>query len=178
MALGFSWFVVRLLRNAAHVRRLIRTGYLWRRYYGLDILLTDQSDVPFSTRGLRRRYILLPSVLLSESDDLRIAVAHEIQHIRQGDLGWEIFLECLRPVFFWNPALLFFKREVETLRELACDQQVIMRHHIGIEAYCGCLLRVCRNAMDRDGTRQVLVPAVPLLRAASSCSSGELASPL
>ena len=163
LGLGITVFTVLVLRNAWHIRCLIARAYLWRRIGKIDVVLTDRCDVPFSTRGVTRRYIVLPTGLLAQSDDLRIAIAHELQHMRQGDLGWEIALEFVRPFFFWNPAWVYFKRQVEELRELACDQQVLMRRRVGIREYCDCLLRVCQNQLDRAGARRILVPTVPLV---------------
>ncbi len=168
LGLGLIAFSGLMLRNAAHVRGLIRCGYLWRRVGKIDILLTDRCDVPFSTRGLRRRYLVLPSTLLAHSDDLRIAITHELQHMRQSDLGWEIALEAVRPLFFWNPAWFFFKRQVEDLRELACDQQVLLRRRVDIKDYCDCLLRVCRTQMGQGGATRILIPSVPLVSPESS----------
>ncbi len=161
---GLCFYAARLLRNAVKIRSVIRHGFLWRSLRGIDIVLTDRVDVPFSTRGLGHRYIVLPSALLSQADDLRIAVAHELQHMRQGDLGWEIAIEALRPLFFWNPGFAYLKREIEEMRELACDQQVLIRRQIGVQDYCDCLLRVCRNAMGRNRAGQIIVPTVPLVR--------------
>ncbi|MEO3414130.1 M56 family metallopeptidase [Roseovarius sp. CAU 1744] len=163
----------RLMRNAWQVGLVIRRGYLWRRFGTVHIVLTDRIDVPFSTRGLTRRYIVLPSALLSQADDLRIAIAHELQHMRQGDLGWEIALEALRPVFFWNPAFIYLKREVDELRELACDQQILARRQFGVRDYCDCLLRVCQNALGHRGLRQVAAPSVPLLRSGGGRRAAE-----
>ena len=164
LATGFSIYAARLLRNALKIRSVIRGGFLWRSLRGIDIVLTDRVDVPFSTRGMGRRYIVLPSGLLSQADDLRIAIAHELQHMRQGDLGWEIAVEVLRPLFFWNPGFAYLKREIEELRELACDQQVLTRRRIDLQDYCDCLLRVCDNAMGRNRPAQIIVPTVPLVR--------------
>ncbi|MFD1159379.1 M56 family metallopeptidase [Roseovarius aestuarii] len=160
---GIAVFALRLLANVVRVSRLIGQSYVLRRINGIDIRLSDKVTVPFSTRAWRRRYIVLPSALLSDADDLRIAVSHELQHMRQGDLGWEIALEALRPLFFWNPAFAYFKREVDELRELACDQQVLLRRRFGVGAYCDCLLRVCRDALGQGTRRQVLMPSVPLV---------------
>lgn len=171
---GLILFGAQLFIDILRVRMLIRRSYLWRRQCGIEIRLTDACEIPFSTRGLWRRYIMLPSALLSESDDMRIAIAHELQHMRQRDLGWEVSLEFLRPIFFWNPAFMVFKREVEELRELACDQEVLLRRRFGIRAYCDCLLRVCRNAIEPRGLRRILVPSVPLVSSPMSRRSAKL----
>ncbi|UXX83532.1 M56 family metallopeptidase [Roseovarius pelagicus] len=168
LMLGSALALVCSLRSLIRVHGLIGRSYLWRRIGSVDLRLTDEIHVPFSTRGVQRHYVVLPSAMLAREGDLRIAVAHELQHARQGDLGWALAIEGLRALFFWNPAYHFWRREVERLRELACDQQVLARRHFSVKAYCDCLIRACRNSLRDDRRRQIGVPVVSLvpLRAA------------
>ncbi len=163
--------VVRLINSGACVARTIGRSYLMRRVGRVDIRITHEVAVPFSTRGLWRHYIVLPTSLLSQSNHVRIAVAHELQHIRQGDLIWEILLEAARPIFFWNPAFGFLKREVEKLRELSCDQQVLRNKGLGVRDYCECLLRVCRNSLRLRQNAQLRTPSVPFAQLNASRTS-------
>lgn len=164
LALGFITTLIRNARNFARVAKTIRGSYILRRIHGIDIRITHNATVPFSTRGFRRHYIVLPSSLLAQADDVRIAVSHEIQHIRQSDLTWEIALEICRPLFFWNPAFVYCKREVERMRELACDQQVLGRGVHAIRDYCECLLRVCKTSVTGNRVNQIITPSVPFAR--------------
>lgn len=157
---GFVMSVRRTALNVSQIHNILKSSYAWRQFGSVELRLTDATHVPFSTRGWRTHYIILPSALLSQADDLKIAIAHELQHIRQGDLTWELGLEALRPVFFWNPAFAFWKSEVEKLRELACDQQVLVRRRFDVRSYCDCLLRVCRNTILNDRSVQIAVPSV------------------
>ena len=36
-----------------------------------------------------------------------MALAHEFQHLRQGDISWEIMIEFLRPLFFGTQHLFY-----------------------------------------------------------------------
>ena len=74
--------------------------------------------------------------------DLKMSLTHQFQYLRQGDIEWEIALAAMRPLFFWNPALILRKRQVEQLRELVCDQQVLARQGFDVRSYCYCRLRV------------------------------------
>jgi hypothetical protein len=38
--------------------------------------------------------------------DLKMSLTHQFQYLRQGDIEWEIALAAMRPLFFWNPALI------------------------------------------------------------------------
>ncbi len=157
---GHLALTIRFARNALRLRRLIRESYPWRRFGWLHIRLTDAAHVPFSTRGLRNHYIVIPSAMLSDKADLQMAMAHEFQHLRNGDVAWEIGLETLRLFFFWNPFFLLWKRKVDQLRELACDQQVLARRHFDVRAYSECLLRVCRNSLRKGNVAQIAMPSV------------------
>jgi len=176
LASGISLAVFRGLRAASSVRGMIRRSYLWRRSGRVEIRLTDETHIPYSTRGLRKHYVIVPSALLLHAGDLRIAVSHELQHIRQGDLTWEILLEAVRPLFFWNPAFGFWKRGVDKLRELACDQAVLSRCQIDVRAYCDCLLRVCDNSLRRDTSNLVRLPAVAFVQVDASRRGGASAT--
>ncbi|MDN3720689.1 M56 family metallopeptidase [Roseibium salinum] len=98
--------------------------------------------------------MVIPSDLLAEPDDLRLVLKHEFQHLRQGDVAWEVGLELLRPFFFWNPFFYYWKSEVERLRELACDQKVAEDAHVDLRSYCLCLLRAAQAGLRK---RQELI---------------------
>ena len=161
---GIAIFAVRLCLSILRLRRMIGDSYAWRRFGSLHLRLSDDISVPFSTRGWRNRFVVLPSAMITRSADLRIALAHEIQHLRQNDVTWEIFLETLRPLFFWNPAFYLWKRRVEQLRELSCDRQVMMRRGYKVADYCDCLITVCQNSLKPRRLFAVDAPVVALVR--------------
>ncbi len=161
---GFALIVIRNARDTIRLRRMIDEAYVLRRIGRIDVRVTHETTVPFSTRGMFRHYIVLPTGLLAQENDVFIAVSHEAQHVRQGDLTWEILLELLRPFFFWNPAFAYCKRDVERVRELACDQQVLSRPTHTIRDYCECLLRVCKTSLRGDYSNQIITPCVPFVR--------------
>ena len=157
---GFAVSLLRTVLSVRRLRRIIVNSYEWRRFKNIHIRFCETTQVPFSTRGLRNHYIIMPLALLERSGDLRMAMTHELQHIRQGDINWEIAMEVLRPLFFWNPAFILWKRIVDQLRELSCDQQVLLRKKINIKDYCECLLRVCQNSLKYKNGMPVIVPVV------------------
>ncbi len=163
---GFAFLSVRTLASALRLRAMLRRAYPWRRFGNIHLLLSDATMIPFSTRSLRRRFIVLPTSMLTDSRDLRMALSHEFQHIRQADVEWEILMGLLRPLFFWNPAFALWRRRLERLRELACDEAVLARSGGGFDAraYGDCLLRVCRAAVGRDMHNQIEVPSVSFIQ--------------
>ena len=161
---GIGIFTLRLVLSIVRLRQMIGNSYAWRRFGSLHLRLSDEVSVPFSTRSWRKRFVVLPSAMITRPADVRIALAHEIQHLRQNDVTWEIFLECLRPMFFWNPAFYLWKRRVEQLRELSCDRQVMMRRGYKVADYCDCLITVCQNSLKPRRMFAVDAPVVALVR--------------
>ena len=166
LLVGALFHVARLILAWVLLRRVMRESYHWRRFGVVELRLSDTVTVPFSTRSLRRRHVVLPSAMLARADDLRIALGHEFQHLRQGDVEWEIGLELLRPLLFWNPGFHLWKRQVEEVRELACDRRLMARRKLDIAAYCRCLLRVCDDSLSPRRLFAVTMPVVGLLTAA------------
>ena len=124
--------------------------------------MSDSLAVPFATRSLRRKYIVLPSGMLCDPGELRYAVAHEGQHLRNGDMVWEIILQGLKPLFFWNPAFWIWKAQADRLRELACDQTVVTRRGFNADDYCRFLLRVGQRCRRAAGSERPTAPATAL----------------
>jgi len=160
---GFSIFLTNSLLHIVKLRSILRSCYQWRQFGNVKLLLSDTTFVPFSTRGFKSRYVVIPSGMLANSTDLKIVLNHEFQHIRQGDVEWEFIQEALRPLFFWNPAFLLWKRQVQKLRELACDQVLISKKKLDALTYCECLLNVCSNSIRKDDRYSIALPVVPFV---------------
>ncbi len=162
---GLAVGVGRLLYSVFCLNRIVASSYAWRRFGRVQLRLSDRTLVPFSTRGLRNYYVVIPSHMLGDADALRVSIAHEFQHLRQGDIEWEILLEALKPLFFLNPAYHAWKRQVEHLRELSCDSAVLNRGRIDVRAYCETLLNICQKTLRKDRMFVIAVPKVTLVTA-------------
>ncbi|ADE39124.1 M56 family metallopeptidase [Candidatus Puniceispirillum marinum] len=144
---GTVGFLLKAIINLLALRRVLQACHPLRTIGSVTFLISDTVLVPFSTRGLRRRYIVLPEVMLEDMADVRMAISHELQHFRQRDVEWDMALAFLQPLFFWNPAFYLLRKNVGRLREMACDQSLITRRRYDIRAYCECLLRAGRRSM-------------------------------
>ncbi len=160
LLLGFTLSAARLCFAALHLRRVLRHAHPWRRFGRLELLISDEVAVPFSTCGLRRRYVVLPVSALGHGRDLHFTLAHEFQHLRQYDLLHEFAVEALRPFFFWNPAFHLCSRQLRELREMACDQAVALRRPIELGGYCRSLIRACGRARPEGSVFVPVGPAV------------------
>ncbi len=160
LAIVSAGYTLRIAYDAWTIRDTISNSFLWRRSSKVDIRLSDRITVPFAVRGLRRRHIVLPSHLLDTPRELRFALAHELQHVRAGDVEWELGFELLRPLLFWNPAYVFLKYQFDRLRELACDQSVVARRGIDARDYTACLLDYCAKSIALRSPRVLNVALV------------------
>jgi len=162
--LGALLYLGLLVQRAIRLSHIVGQSYLWRRHAAADLRLSDHIAVPFSTRGLWRRHVVVPSSMVTDTKRLRMVLAHEFEHIRRGDLEWELISVLARPLFFWNPGYWLWARSLERLRELGCDQALLERGRVSANAYGHCLLDVCESALARqDGKVLSLSPRVSLL---------------
>ncbi|CUH87495.1 hypothetical protein PH5382_01424 [Phaeobacter sp. CECT 5382] len=163
LALGGLVCAVHVALSVYRLRRALRRAFLWKQISNTRILLSDTTPVAYSTRGLFMRYVVLPTELLNNPQDLRLTMAHELQHFRQRDIECEFLLEMLRPLLFWNPAFYLWRREVRMLREFACDQALMARPGLDIRSYCECLIRACAQAAKEGVFFTRRSPAVALV---------------
>ncbi|SPJ29886.1 M56 family metallopeptidase [Falsiruegeria mediterranea] len=162
---GLAIGTLRLIFSVFCLYRIVANSYGWRKFGRVRIMLSDRTLVPFSTRGLWNYYVVLPSHMLGQSHELKVSLAHELQHVRQGDLEWEIILEALKPIFFLNPFFHAWKRQVEELREFNCDSKVLSKGIIDVRTYCDTLLSICQGTLRRDRAFVIAVPKVTLVTA-------------
>ncbi len=147
---GAGMLLARTFATLLRIHRIISSSYVWRRTARTDIHLSDTISVPFATRGILRRHVVIPSALLTSPSELKVVLAHEFEHLRQGDVEWELAFELLRPVLYFNPAFHLWKRRFSQIREFNCDQSVLLRLGITPAQYANCLLKFC----SKDRSKQ------------------------
>jgi len=163
LAIGAMICAVHVLTSVLRLRHSLRSAFLWKQIGRVQLRISDTASVAYSTRGVFTLYVVLPSALLSDTRDLRLTIAHELQHFRQRDIECEFLLETLRPILFWNPAFYLWRSEVRTLREYACDQALMARPDFDARRYCECLIRACAMAAQSPVLFTRQSPAVALV---------------
>jgi beta-lactamase regulating signal transducer with metallopeptidase domain len=92
--------------------------------------------------GLRRPVVLLPAAHTMTHAESAMALAHELAHLRRGDL-WLGWLPAIaRRLFFFHPLAGWAMREYALEREAACDAQVLQQTGTPAHAYARLLLRL------------------------------------
>ncbi|NIZ61764.1 peptidase M56, BlaR1 [Sedimentitalea sp. CY04] len=161
--IGASLCALHVIVSVLRLNRCLRSAFMWKKVGRVQLLISDTASVAYSTRGLFNLYVVLPSALLHDPRDLRLTIAHELQHFRQRDIECEFLLEILRPILFWNPAYFLWRSEVRVLREYACDQALMARPQFDARAYCECLIRACAMATQDRVFFHRRSPAVALV---------------
>ena len=101
---------VRAIADALGVRRPPRVAW------------SEGTSGPF-TVGWRRPVIAVPADLGGEP--LRLALAHEMAHVRDAHYGWALAERVVRAVFVWHPLVHVLGRSLALDRERAADAAVV-----------------------------------------------------
>ncbi|HXS03457.1 MAG TPA: M56 family metallopeptidase, partial [Rhodanobacter sp.] len=92
--------------------------------------------------GLRQPVVLLPAVHAMTPAESAMAIAHELAHLRRGDL-WLGWLPAIAGrLFFFHPLVRWALREYAFEREAACDAEVLRQTGMLPHAYAQLLLRL------------------------------------
>ncbi len=94
--------------------------------------------------GLVRPTIVLPETLLSKlsTKELEPILAHELLHIRRGDLWVNLLQAASKSVWWFNPFVWTASRRINIAAESCCDEQTVAALECDPRTYANSLLRV------------------------------------
>ncbi len=136
------WRGSRLTRDLRQLNLILHSAIPYRTCGRLMVKVSPLCHIPFSIRLFNKAYIILPVSLLSSSQDVKIAIAHEGQHHRNGDCLWAYFIEGIRIIFLGNPGVARWHRILSELQELSCDEALVGHQKISAHDYGHCLFHV------------------------------------
>jgi len=119
--LYLSVFIVLVIRYIFNVRRLRIAGKNAIKMNGYKVAVLKQNISPYS---------FLNTIYISESDFnngtiCKEILVHELVHIKQKHSIDILFIEFLRIIFWFNPLLLLYKKEMILNHEYLADRGVI-----------------------------------------------------
>lgn len=125
MQTGYLFFKNYLQRKKY---RLVKNEQAWQVVQKLqlkhvEIVASPDIMIPYVT-GLFRAKIHLPSVEMP-SYILEQVIMHEYQHFVSRDILIKAFYLGIRCVFWWNPIVYIFQRELDRLLEIRCDAAMV-----------------------------------------------------
>ncbi len=69
--------------------------------------------------------IVVPRSMLQDHSALRIALAHELIHVRRGDYAWAVAERVVAATFAFHPLIWGLRRSIEHFRESSCDAEIV-----------------------------------------------------
>lgn len=145
--LGFLFFLGKLSVNYFQLREILFKSVILKKSTHLRIVIIEDVVIPFSVRMFKSFWVAIPMNLLNSKKDLQLAIKHEIQHHRQGDTSWAIFIELLICIFYFNPIIYLWKNTIIEFQEFSCDEALIGQGDVLSHDYGSCLLRVAETAL-------------------------------
>ena len=106
------------------------------------------SSGPFVT-GLFRPAVVLPAWFAEDYSrtEARAAIAHELTHVKRGDLWALQASEIFLALMWFNPLAYIARQAFRTDQEAACDADVLRRGHASPHAYGSTLVKAVRMQM-------------------------------
>jgi beta-lactamase regulating signal transducer with metallopeptidase domain len=125
----------------------------------LQVLVASEPVGP-AVFGLVRPTIALPQAVVEGKtrEQLEPVLAHELLHVRRGDVFWGAFQVLVEVIWWFHPLVWWANREACREREMCCDEAVVSRLNCRPAAYARCLLDVL--ASERRGRPALAVLGV------------------
>lgn len=150
-----AWRARRLVRGAADIRGRAGIRHALRSLpaapSSVRICETDRLRSP-ALCGIFRPVIFLPvgwAETLSPPE-LRCVLAHEIGHLRRGDILWRWAFLFVRALHWFNPLVWIAERAARFDQELACDEWVMQNARpSSLEEYGEVLLKAAQASAPR-----------------------------
>lgn len=107
------------------------------------LLVTMHPTIPFASGIFSPRVVLPDHLAINASpSDLKFIVAHELTHLRRGDLFFGAFQLLVQAVLWFHPLVWWLNREIRRVREDCCDEEVLARLQCSPKDYARCLINV------------------------------------
>ena len=91
-----------------------------------QLLVADCRGGPYVT-GLLNPRIVLPQSLAERGNitEIRLAIAHELEHVRRRDVVWNAFIYVAKAIFWFHPLVHYGLRRFCEAREILIDGRVL-----------------------------------------------------
>ena len=115
----------------------------------VPVAVTPSVGIPCEV-GVFRHTIYIPDMELPE-EDLTFILRHEAQHVRGRDSWLKLFYTVLRDVFWWNPVVHLFLRDLDAMLELRCDVAVTAGMDAAMQTrYLRAILNLADSVMGKS----------------------------
>lgn len=153
--IGLLYSAINYFKTICQLKNQQIDAFCRYKIKNLSILFSNNAEASYCWSWLNKFYIVIPISLLENKDNLKIAIHHELQHIRQGDTHWAHFLAILNIVCFWNPMLKLWRKTLDELQEFSCDEVLLLEKQISAMDYANCLMTVGADMLQQNSLRQI-----------------------
>lgn len=116
--------------------------------FGKTKLITSKLfHSPFSTVLGLSPVVVIPSSLVNQKE-LKWILRHEFQHIKQGDIYLNIILALLNSIFFFNPLIWWWSKDLKESMEFACDEKIGQLYPKQKKEYVNALLNIAERSLN------------------------------
>ncbi|QEG20228.1 M56 family metallopeptidase [Mariniblastus fucicola] len=171
-AVSFLLLLVRyiaLLRTIQKSESVVRpdidelTGKLSRRLgirRRVRVLILENEIGPV-VLGIASPTIVLPALVVRKlnMNEISLLLAHELTHLRRGDLWWAVVQALAKNVLWFHPFVHLAERRATQEAERSCDEDTVAAMNCSPMAYARCLLKVLNHKHQLRS-----VPALPGVR--------------
>lgn len=110
--------------------------------------LTKTSGDPATQVEPRTSSIPSTLAIRASQDELRMLIAHELIHIRRGDLWWSAIQTLARCLWWFHPLVSHASNRFERATELSCDEETVASLRCSPAVYARSLLTVLERKHD------------------------------
>ena len=115
----------------------------------VKLMSSPRATSPMVT-GIFRSWLIVPQQAQNWSDDrVKMVLLHELTHIKRHDLLTHTIASMACAFNWFNPLAWYARRQMQTLREIACDDQVVT-HCKRSADYADTLLDVARTCRGHN----------------------------
>ena len=131
--------------ESAEVDRIVQKN----GFRNTKIVVSPDVVVPY-VAGFFKARIYLPRIELDDNA-LGLILKHEYQHFKSKDVLIKAFYLLLSVIFWWNPIVHLFLRELDKLLEIRCDAVVTKRMNENEKTlYMESLLYIARHIQSKE----------------------------
>ncbi len=108
-----------------------------------DLVVTTHPTIPFVVGWWSPRLVIPKHIVdRSTTDDMRLIIAHELNHLRRWDTATNWFQLAIQALWWFHPFVWWLNAEIRRWRETCCDEEVVARLQCRPASYAHCLLNV------------------------------------
>ena len=121
-----------------------------RIYEKISVIKLPITLIPSVFRYRFHYYIVMPSDLELDEDEMELVLGHELSHVIHHDLILKFLIQILCDFYWWNPCCNILRKQSNLLFELRVDSSVTSKGPRKIQRYLACLLKIKEYNVDKE----------------------------